>query len=53
MPKARRFLAAVEAQGERCTVVLQPVHVAIEINLDGHRDVLGLWMRPTDREGAK
>ena len=34
-------------------VANRPVHVAIGVNLDGERDVLGLWMGPTGGEGAK
>ena len=29
------------------------VYVAIGVNLDGERDVLGLWLGPTGGEGAK
>ena len=31
----------------------RPVYVAIGVNLDGERDVLGLWMGPSGGEGAK
>lgn len=34
-------------------VANRPVYVAIGVNLDGHRDVLGLWLGPTGGEGAK
>ena len=34
-------------------VANRPVYVAIGINLDGERDVLGLWVGPTGGEGAK
>lgn len=34
-------------------VANRPVYVAIGINLDGYRDVLGLWMGPSGGEGAK
>jgi transposase-like protein len=34
-------------------VVNRPVYVAIGVNLDGERDVLGLWMGPSGGEGAK
>lgn len=34
-------------------VANRPVYVAVGIDLDGHRDVLGLWMGPTGGEGAK
>ncbi len=31
----------------------RPVYVAMGISLDGHRDVLGMWIGPTGGEGAK
>src|ERR1700712_3002732 len=31
----------------------RPVYVAMGITLDGHRDVLGMWVGPTGGEGAK
>ena len=31
----------------------RPVYVAVGINLDGFRDVLGMWIGPTGGEGAK
>ena len=34
-------------------VANRPVYVAIGINLDGFRDVLGLWVGPSGGEGAK
>lgn len=34
-------------------VANRPVYVAIGVNLDGERDVLGLWIGPTGGEGAK
>jgi transposase-like protein len=34
-------------------VANRPVYVAIGVNLDGDRDVLGLWMGPSGGEGAK
>jgi putative transposase len=34
-------------------VANRPVYVAIGINLDGERDVLGMWVGPTGGEGAK
>ncbi|MEA3502009.1 MAG: IS256 family transposase [Actinomycetota bacterium] len=34
-------------------VANRPVYVAIGVNLDGERDVLGLWLGPTGGEGAK
>jgi putative transposase len=34
-------------------VANRPVYVAIGVNLDGERDVLGIWLGPTGGEGAK
>jgi transposase-like protein len=34
-------------------VANRPVYVAIGVDLDGQRDVLGLWLGPTGGEGAK
>ena len=34
-------------------VANRPIYVAIGINLNGERDVLGLWVGPTGGEGAK
>jgi len=34
-------------------VANRPVYVVIGVNLDGDRDVLGLWLGPTGGEGAK
>ena len=34
-------------------VASRPVYVAVGVNLDGERDVLGLWLGPTGGEGAK
>ena len=34
-------------------VANRPVYVAIGVNLDGERDVLGMWIGPTGGEGAK
>jgi putative transposase len=34
-------------------VANRPVYVAIGVNHDGERDVLGLWLGPTGGEGAK
>ncbi len=31
----------------------RPVYVAMGIDLEGHRDVLGMWIGPTGGEGAK
>jgi putative transposase len=34
-------------------VANRPVYVVLGVNLDGERDVLGLWVGPTGGEGAK
>lgn len=34
-------------------VANRPVYVAIGVDLEGHRDVLGLWLGPAGGEGAK
>lgn len=34
-------------------VANRPVYVVIGVNLEGERDVLGLWLGPTGGEGAK
>ena len=34
-------------------VANRPVYVAIGVNLEGERDVLGMWLGPTGGEGAK
>ena len=34
-------------------VANRPVHVAIGVNLEGERDVLGMWVGPSSGEGAK
>jgi putative transposase len=34
-------------------VANRPVYVAIGVDMDGRRDVLGLWLGPTGGEGAK
>jgi transposase-like protein len=34
-------------------VANRPVYVVIGVNLDGERDVLGMWLGPTGGEGAK
>lgn len=31
----------------------RPVYEAMGIHLEGHRDVLGMWVGPTGGEGAK
>ncbi len=35
------------------TVANRPVYVVMGVNLDGYRDVLGMWLGPTGGEGAK
>jgi putative transposase len=34
-------------------VANRPVYVAIGVNMDGEREILGLWLGPTGGEGAK
>jgi putative transposase len=34
-------------------VANRPVYVVMGINMDGERDVLGMWVGPTGGEGAK
>jgi putative transposase len=34
-------------------VANRPIYVAMGVNMDGHRDVLGMWVGPTGGEGAK
>jgi transposase-like protein len=34
-------------------VANRPIYVAMGINLDGERDVLGLWVGPAGGEGTK
>jgi putative transposase len=34
-------------------VANRPIYVAMGVNLDGQRDVLGMWVGPTGGEGAK
>lgn len=35
------------------TVANRPVYVAMGVSMDGHRDVLGMWVGPSGGEGAK
>jgi putative transposase len=35
------------------SVANRPIYVAMGINVDGYRDVLGMWVGPTGGEGAK
>ena len=34
-------------------VANRPVYVVIGVNMDGEREILGLWVGPTSGEGAK
>ena len=34
-------------------VANRPVYVAVGVNLEGERDVLGLWLGPTGGEGRE
>jgi putative transposase len=34
-------------------VANRPIYVAMGVNMDGYRDVLGMWVGPTGGEGAK
>ena len=34
-------------------VANRPIYVAMGVNMDGHRDVLGMWVGPTGGAGAK
>ena len=47
------FIDAIVLKVRDGTVANRPVYVAIGINLDGFRDVLGLWVGPSGGEGAK
>jgi len=42
---------AIKVRGSQ--VANRPVYVAIGVDLDGRRDVLGLWLGPAGGEGAK
>lgn len=46
-PSPTATAASGQAVGNR------PVYVAMGINLDGERDILGMWVGPTGGEGAK
>jgi len=35
------------------TVTNRPIHAVMGINLEGERDIVGLWVAPTSGEGAK
>lgn len=46
--------ASTGAPGTSGTAVgNRPVYVAMGIDMDGHRDILGMWVGPTGGEGAK
>ena len=47
------LIDAIHLKIREGTVGNRPVYVAIGINLDGFRDVLGMWIGPTGGEGAK
>lgn len=47
------LLDAIFIKVREGTVANRPVYVALGIDMDGHRDVLGLWAGPTGGEGAK
>ena len=34
-------------------VANRPIYVAMGVNMDGERDVLGMWVGPTGGDGAK
>lgn len=48
-----RITDAIVIKVRDTQVANRPVYVAIGVNLDGERDVLGLWMGPSGGEGAK
>jgi putative transposase len=47
------LIDAIVVKVRDAQVANRPVYVAIGVNLDGERDVLGLWLGPTGGEGAK
>ena len=47
------MIDAVVIKVRDAQVANRPVYVAIGVNLDGERDVLGLWLGPSGGEGAK
>lgn len=58
MPRNRRvypvlLIDAIVVKVRDSQVANRPVYVAIGVNLDGERDVLGLWLGPSGGEGAK
>ena len=49
----QRRLLQQARQVRDAQVANRPVYVAIGVNMDGERDVLGMWLGPTGGEGAK
>ena len=47
------LIDAIVVKVRDAQVANRPVYVAIGVNIDGERDVLGLWLGPTGGEGAK
>ena len=47
------LIDAITVKVRDAQVANRPVYVAIGVNLQGERDVLGLWLGPTGGEGAK
>ena len=47
------LIDAIVVKVRDAQVANRPVYVAIGVNLDGERDVLGLWLGPSGGEGAK
>ena len=47
------LIDAIVIKARDSQVANRPVYVAIGVNVDGQRDVLGLWLGPIARDGAK
>ena len=47
------LIDAIYVKVRDAQVASRPVYVALGVNLDGQRDVLGLWLGPSGGEGAK
>lgn len=47
------LIDAIHLKVRSGTVANRPCYVAMGVNLEGQRDVLGLWMGPSGGEGAK
>jgi transposase-like protein len=47
------FIDAIYLKVRDGTVANRPVHVALGIDCEGNRDVLGMWLSSTSGEGAK